>query len=62
MKHFSNYREEVNRDSSESELQQEINRRAYELYALRGYVDGHELDDWLQAEAEVTEAIRGKAA
>jgi hypothetical protein len=27
--------------------------RAYELYVLRGRVDGYDLNDWLAAEAEV---------
>jgi Protein of unknown function (DUF2934) len=31
----------------------EIRRRAYELYEQRGKIDGYALDDWLQAEAEV---------
>jgi hypothetical protein len=30
-----------------------ICQRALELYELRGRVDGHALDDWLQAEEEV---------
>jgi len=34
-------------------LNDEIRRRAFELYEQRGHADGHELDDWLQAEAEV---------
>lgn len=38
---------------SSSELQEEIRRRAYDLYEQRGRVDGHEWDDWLQAEAEL---------
>jgi hypothetical protein len=33
--------------------QDEIARRAYELYLQRGSVPGHETDDWLQAEAEL---------
>jgi len=35
-------------------VDEKISRRAYELYEQRGRRDGHELDDWLQAEAEVT--------
>lgn len=35
-------------------LEEEIRRRAYELYEIRGCEDGHDLDDWLRAEAEVT--------
>ena len=34
------------------ELQNQIRARAYQLYELRGRDDGHDLDDWLQAEAE----------
>jgi hypothetical protein len=30
-----------------------IASRAYELYALRGRVDGYDLNDWLAAEAEL---------
>jgi len=32
---------------------QEIRRRAYELYLERDGVGGDEVDDWLQAEAEL---------
>ena len=35
-------------------LEEEIRRRAYELYEKRGREDGHDLDDWLRAEAEIT--------
>jgi hypothetical protein len=38
--------------------QDEIARRAYELFLQRGSVPGHETDDWLQAEAELS--ARGK--
>lgn len=40
-----------------SDLQEQIRRRAYELYEERGGADGRELDDWLQAEAEVTQSM-----
>ena len=30
-----------------------IRTRAYQLFEQRGYENGHELDDWLEAEAEV---------
>ena len=40
---------------SVSELQDQIRRRAYELYEQRGSNDGHEVSDWLQAESEVTQ-------
>lgn len=32
----------------------EIEKRAYELYEARGYEEGHALEDWLQAEQELT--------
>ena len=44
------------------ELQEQIRRRAYELYEQRGRDDGHELDDWLQAESEVTQPKAETAA
>jgi len=31
----------------------EIARRAYEIYLERGARDGHDVEDWLQAEAEL---------
>jgi Protein of unknown function (DUF2934) len=31
----------------------DIARRAYELYLARGCEDGHEVQDWLQAEREL---------
>jgi hypothetical protein len=37
------------------EMQGHIRARAYQLYEQRGRDDGHSLDDWLQAEAEVSE-------
>jgi len=33
--------------------QEEIAIRSYELYLARGAADGHHVDDWLQAEAEL---------
>ena len=38
----------------EFELEYQIRRRAYELYEERGREDGHELEDWLCAEEEIT--------
>jgi hypothetical protein len=40
---------------STPELQEQIRRRAHELYEQRGRDEGHEVDDWLQAESEVTQ-------
>jgi hypothetical protein len=41
-------------DSRFEDLEQRIRGRAYELYEKRGKGDGHALDDWLQAKAELT--------
>ena len=39
---------------SHPNLEEEIRRCAYELYEERGRKDGHDLDDWLRAEAEIS--------
>ncbi len=31
-----------------------VRRKAYELYEVRGKTDGHDLEDWLKAEALVS--------
>jgi hypothetical protein len=33
-------------------VEERVRIRAYELYVTRGRRDGHDLDDWLQAEAD----------
>jgi hypothetical protein len=35
------------------DAEEKIRLRAYELYEQRGRIDGHALDDWLQAEGEI---------
>ena len=35
------------------EIEERIRFRAYELYEQRGCADGHALDDWLEAKAQV---------
>ena len=41
-------------DMGSQELTEEIIRiRAYQLFEQRSYQHGHDLEDWLQAEAEV---------
>ena len=37
-------------------LEEQIRRRAYELYIRRGNQSGSEFDDWLQAEDEILRA------
>jgi hypothetical protein len=38
----------------QQEVQHQIRQRAYELYEEGGGQDGHELDNWLRAEQEIT--------
>ena len=38
---------------------EEIRRRAYEIYLERGEQPGRELDDWLQAERELERGVLG---
>jgi hypothetical protein len=41
-------------DQGSLELTEEyIRLRAYQLYEQRGRQDGHDVEDWLQAEAEI---------
>ena len=47
---------------SEAVAEEEIRRRAYELYEERGREGGHELDDWLRAEAEINGSADQAAA
>lgn len=42
--------------------QELIRLRAYELFEQRGCEHGHDLEDWLQAETEVTTTVRTKRA
>ena len=40
--------------SEPQEIEHEIRLRAYELYEAHGSKDGHEMEDWLRAEEEIT--------
>ena len=40
----------------------DIARRAFELYCDRGRQDGHDVDDWLNAESELRDASNPSAA
>ena len=42
-------------------LQEEIRRRAFALYEERDREDGHDIDDWLRAEVEVTTTLKAAA-
>jgi DUF2934 family protein len=37
--------------------QEEIRRRAFEIHIERGGIHGCDLDDWIQAEEELTEKL-----
>jgi hypothetical protein len=37
--------------------EERIRRRAFELYEQRGHEEGHDLDDWLRAEAELSREV-----
>jgi Protein of unknown function (DUF2934) len=52
----------MNEGHTKVELAAEIRRRAYELFERRGRVDGHALEDWANAEAEVIEQDRKPVA
>jgi Protein of unknown function (DUF2934) len=43
-------------------LEDEIRRRAYELYLLRGTAPGSEAEDWLTAEREIKQRYRKQSA
>ncbi len=48
-------RSEPTRTTPSPESEEQIRLRAYELYEARGREDGHQLDDWLRAEEEITQ-------
>ena len=39
-------------------LRERIAAKAYELYLKRGRSDGHELEDWLEAERQVASDVQ----
>ena len=47
---------------SHSNHEEEVRCRAYEIYEARGREAGHDLEDWLQAEAEVSGTVVQSAA
>jgi hypothetical protein len=49
-------------DAGSHDMEERIRLRAYELYEKRGKRDGNALDDWFQAEAELTERKSLRAA
>jgi hypothetical protein len=41
-----------------SATERDIARRAYDLYLARGCEQGHDVEDWLQAERDLRAALR----
>jgi hypothetical protein len=48
--------------SDPQQLEHQIRLRAQQLYEEGGREDGHELDDWLRAEAEIMQKKTGTIA
>lgn len=46
---------------SPQQLTERIRARAYELYEEHGKLEGRDLEDWLQAEAELIPTIASQA-
>jgi len=44
---------ETTAKSGPSRIEEQIRRRAYELYEERGRLEGYEHEDWVRAESEV---------
>jgi hypothetical protein len=44
----------LGRTAAEADREERIRIRAYELYEARGRGDGHDVEDWLEAESEIT--------
>jgi len=53
IKEFKKAQPEVRRNIVPINLDEEIRRRAYELWEQRGYEPGHETEHWLLAESEI---------
>lgn len=42
-----------NKSGSQSPMSEAVAQRAFDLYLARGGQEGHDLEDWLQAEREI---------
>ena len=49
-------------DGAATVTEHDITRRAYDFYLARGCEHGHDVEDWLQAERELREAVRSTVA
>ena len=54
--------EAENQTEPTPEVLEQIRARAHELFEQRGREEGHDVDDWLQAEAEVTKQHQQQTA
>jgi hypothetical protein len=61
-KMFEVRKPEARRNVRPINLEEEIRRRAYELFEQRGAVGGSEADDWLSAEREVMQRYHQQSA
>jgi hypothetical protein len=52
----------VREPAGASPTYEQIAERAYDLYLARGETPGHEVDDWLRAEAELRTELGKEAA
>ena len=43
-------------------VEDQVRRRAYELYEQRGIEHGHDVDDWLRAEEEIKQTRTRRVA
>jgi len=55
MKHIEQERVAQPPRKHSPEFEDDIRRRAYEIYEARGRTGGSEMKDWLQAETEILE-------
>jgi len=44
----------------ETEVRQRIAEKAYGLYLNRGMMEGHDIEDWLEAEQRVVDELKPK--
>ena len=47
------------KESEQKDVRERIRLRAYDLYEKRGKEDGCDMDDWLRAESELAQTVRG---
>ncbi|MGO9433256.1 MAG: DUF2934 domain-containing protein [Terracidiphilus sp.] len=52
----------THRNETAEQIEKQIRQRAYELYEARGRGSGYDFDDWLLAEAEVSQKRKVVAA